>query len=88
MQNRVEVSIGKKYKDTFDRAKAICDINDVKFSGFIGKCVQEYMSKMEGKPEIIIPEKFWNLDERTREELESLETLIIQLHRKVMRKLC
>lgn len=88
MQNRVEVSIGKKYKDAFDSAKALCDINDVKFSAFVGKCLKEYFSGLEGKPEIIIPEKFWNLESRSKEELEQLETLITQLHRKVMKKLC
>lgn len=88
MQNRIEVSIGKKYKDTFDTAKAFCDINDIKISGFVGKCVQEYLKTKDGKPEIIIPEHFWNLEGRSKEELESLETLITLLHRKVMRKLC
>ena len=88
MQNRIEVSIGKKYKDTFDTAKAFCDINDIKISRFIGKCVKEYIDSKNGKPEIIIPEKFWKLEERTKEELEALETLITLLHRKVMKELC
>lgn len=88
MQNRVEISIGKKRKVAFDELKAFCDISGVKVSKIVGNIVQGYIDDKKGKIQIVTPRESWDLSKYTKEDLLNLNTLIYGLNTKVAEELC
>jgi len=88
MQNRVEISIGKKRKVAFDELKAFCDISNIRVSKVVGNLVQKYIDEKKEKPQIVSPRETWNLGNFSDEELEEMSTLIYQLNNKIREELC
>ena len=86
--DRLEISIGKKFKCDFDELKAFSDLSGVSMSKIIGKLIAEYNEKLKGKPKIIIDEELWDFSKYSREELEEFDTLISKLNRKLIEELC
>lgn len=88
MQNRLEISIGKKYKDAFDEFKAFADISCTKLSPLVGEAIKDYMMNVNNQPKIVLDKKLWDLSKYSKKELEEMNTLISELNRKIIEELC
>jgi len=78
--------INKKFKECFDQLTTKASIDDVKISTMISRAIQKYMIYINGKKYIIIPNTEWDVEIRkmTDKELKSLDTLISELHGKIL----
>ncbi len=88
MQGRLDLSIGKKYRECIDQVIGMAGVKGVSVSSIICEAVKEYVQKLNNNPNIILSEKHWNLEDKSKDELRELDTLITKLNRSIVRELC
>lgn len=78
--------INKKFQDCFGQLTTQASINDIKVSTMISRAIQKYMIYMNGKKEILIPNTEWDseINKMSDEDLKNLDTLISELHGKIL----
>lgn len=78
--------INKGFQECFDQLTIKASIDDVKISTMISRAIQKYMIYINGKKEILIPNTEWDIeiDKLSDEELKILDTLISELHGKIL----
>lgn len=80
------LSISKKFADSFNRIVAISQITDVSTSSLIMKSIKLYIDKIDNTTSLIPDESLWDktISKMSKEKLEETNTLLFKLNKKIM----
>jgi len=80
------LSIGKKYQDSFNRIVAIAGIKSVSTSSLVMKSIKMYIDKIDNVTPLISDPALWDeiISKMSKKEKEETNTLLFRLNKKII----